>query len=106
MNMQQIQQLMKQAQVMQKKVADTQQKLENMEFEGTSGGGMVKAKVNGKGKLLSLNIDIGLLQPEEKETLEDLVVAAVKNAQGNAERKLDEEMKGMGLPSDISGFGL
>ena len=83
--------LFKQAQEMQSKMAKAQQELGDIEVEGQSGGGMITALVNGKKELLSLNIEDEILD-EDKEMLEDLVVAAVNQALQNATKAADEKM--------------
>jgi len=83
--------LMKQAQEMQAKMAKAQEELGDIEVEGQSGGGMVTALVNGKKELLSLNIEDEILE-EDKEMIEDLVVAAVNQALQNATKAADEKM--------------
>ena len=83
--------LMKQAQEMQSKMAKAQEELGDIKVEGQSGGGMITALVNGKKELLSLNIEDEILE-EDKEMIEDLVVAAVNQAIQNATRAADEKM--------------
>ena len=83
--------LMKQAQEMQSKMAKAQEELGDIEVEGQSGGGMITALVNGKKELLSLNIEDEILE-EDKEMIEDLVVAAVNQAIQNATKAADEKM--------------
>ena len=98
--------IMKQATQMQSRMADMQKKLESMVVDGQSGGGMVKVKMTGKMHVTSVEIDPSLLKPEEKEIIEDLLVAALADAKGKAETMMAEEMKtvtgGMPLPP---GFG-
>jgi DNA-binding YbaB/EbfC family protein len=77
--------LMKQAQVMQQKLAEAQERLAELEGEGTSGGGMVKLVLKGTGALARLDIDESLMTPGEGEVVADLVVAA----HADAKRKLD-----------------
>lgn len=95
-------QMLKQAQQMQERMQEMQQEIEQVEVMGTSGGGMVSATCSGKGGLRRLNIDPSLFDPDEKEVLEDLIVAAVNDAQTKAEERLREEtqklMGGMELP--------
>lgn len=92
--------LMKQAQAMQQKLQDAQAELDALEVDGGAGGGVVTVKVTGKGHLKSINIDPSLMNPDEKEILEDLVVAAMNDARGKAERAAQERMEGItkGLP--------
>ncbi|MDB5495477.1 MAG: hypothetical protein JWP86_2814 [Phenylobacterium sp.] len=77
--------LMKQAQVMQQKLAEAQARLAELEVEGTSGGGMVRLVLKGSGELAKLDIDESLMTPGEGEVVADLVVAA----HADAKRKLD-----------------
>jgi DNA-binding YbaB/EbfC family protein len=97
--------LMKQAQAMQEKLAQAQAKLAELTVEGTSGGGMVKVQMKGTGELARVDIDESLMAPGEGEVLSDLVVAA----HADAKRKLDAQqaemmreaagpLAGMGLP--------
>ncbi|HRK24748.1 MAG TPA: YbaB/EbfC family nucleoid-associated protein [Beijerinckiaceae bacterium] len=92
--------MMKQVQAMQAKFAEMQAELEQLEVEGSSGGGMVKVVVLAKGALKSIRIDPSLMQPDEAEILEDLIVAACNDARGKAEALLAEKMKALtgGLP--------
>lgn len=97
-----LQKMMQQAQQMQQKLADMQVKLELEETEGSAGGGMVKVRLNGKRKLLTVSIDDSLMKPEEKEVLEDLLVAAHNDACGkidsSASQKMSELSSGLNLP--------
>jgi DNA-binding YbaB/EbfC family protein len=98
-----IQQMMKQAQQMQKKMADAQEKIAQSEFEGTSGGGLIKLTISGKGEVKKLKIDPSLIDPSDPEVLEDLIVAAFNNAKKDAdaatEGAMSGAMGGMGLPA-------
>ncbi len=100
-----IQKMMKQAQQMQQKMQDLQKEMETKEVEGTSGGGMVVAKVNGKGIALGLTVDASLVDPEDKEVMEDLIVAALNDAKAKSEDMFQTEMGKltgeMGLPADM-----
>lgn len=71
-----IQQMMKQAQQMQRKMQENQAKLDNTEFEGTSGNGLVRIKAMGNGIIKKVDIDTSLINVEEKDMLEDLLVVA------------------------------
>ena len=100
-----MQQLMKQAQKMQQQMMEAQEELANATVEGSAGGGMVKATVTGAGELQSLTIDPSVVDPEDVETLTDLVVAAVRDASRAAQELAAEKMGpvtgglgGMGLP--------
>jgi nucleoid-associated protein EbfC len=92
--------LMKQAQAMQAKMADLQAELDNMLVEGQSGGGMVKVTMSAKGAMKSVSIDPSLFKPEEREIVEDLIVAAVEDARRKGEETAAERMKALtaGLP--------
>ena len=92
--------MMKQVQEMQARMQDMQEKLGQMTVTGQSGGGVVKVTLNGKGALTATDIDPSLLKAEEKEILEDLIVAAHADAKGRLEQMLAEEMKSItgGLP--------
>lgn len=83
-------QLMKQAQEMQKKMAESQKELEAKEYEGKAGGEMVKVFMSGRGELKSVKLDSAIVDKEEIEMLEDLIVAAVNDAKA----KVDEDSKG------------
>ena len=83
--------LMKQAQDMQSKMSDIQKQLEELNVE-ESGGGLIKATVNAKGTLKSLNIDESLFNPSEKAVVEDLIVAAIRDAQQKSGDRAKEEM--------------
>ncbi|WP_210485266.1 YbaB/EbfC family nucleoid-associated protein [Microvirga antarctica] len=100
--------LMKQAQAMQQKLQDAQEELETLEVEGTSGGGVVLVRVSGKGALKAISIDPSLLNVDEKEILEDLIVAAMNDARGKADRAAQDRMadltKGMPIPPGLKMF--
>jgi DNA-binding YbaB/EbfC family protein len=87
--------LMKQAQQMQAKMAEMQEKLAAMEVVGRSGGGMVEATVSGKGEVKRVKIDRSLVNADEVEVLEDLLVAALNDARGKVEAESAEQMKSM-----------
>ncbi len=95
-------QLLKQAQQMQQRLAQTQAKLAEQTAEGQAGGGMVTATVNGKHELLKIVVDKEVVDPEDIETLQDLIVAAVNVAHENINRQVEEEMSkitgGMKIP--------
>lgn len=90
-----IQQLMKQAQEMQKKMAKQQEELASKEFEATSGGGMVTAKVSGAGKILAIKIDPVVVDKDDVDMLQDLVIAAVNEALGKVSEEAQGGMTGM-----------
>lgn len=97
--------LMKQAQDMQGKMQDAQTKLDEIEVAGDAGAGLVSAIVTAKGTLRRLDIDPSILVPSEKEVVEDLIVAAIKDAQDKAAVAQQEEMakitEGMNLPAGM-----
>jgi DNA-binding YbaB/EbfC family protein len=92
--------MMQQVQAMQSKMADMQAKLEAQTVIGQAGGGMVKVTMSGKGALTALMIDPSLLKAEEKDILEDLILAAHADAKAKSEAMMAEEMKQVtgGLP--------
>ncbi len=93
---------------MQNKMQEAQEKLGEITAEGESGGGMVKAKVNGKKELLSVVLEPELLKPEDAKITQDLIVAAVNNALRNVEEAAKAEMAKVtdGLLPKIPGFDL
>jgi DNA-binding YbaB/EbfC family protein len=100
--------LMKQAAQLQSKVQALQAELEQIEVEGTAGGGLLTLRLNGKGDLKGVNVDPSILKPEEKEILEDLLVAAHTDARRKAEAMLQDRMKeltgGLPLPPGLKLF--
>lgn len=94
--------MIKQAQEMQTKMAELQDRLSEMECEGQSGAGMVKVVVTGKGEMRKISIDPSLIDPNDVEVLEDLIIAAANDARQKADRFNEEEMKkltgGLSLP--------
>ena len=101
-------QLMKQAQQMQARVAELQETLSATTLEGVSGGGLVKATMNGKGELRRIKLDPSLIDPAEIEVIEDLIVAACADAKGKADARMAEEMQkitgGLPLPPGLKLF--
>jgi len=97
-----INQMMKQAQQMQMKMASLQKELEVREFEASSGGGMVKVKVNGKQELLNIEINKECVDPEDVEMLQDLVKTAVNQAMTTSQETVSNAMSkitgGMNIP--------
>jgi nucleoid-associated protein EbfC len=91
-----VSQIMRQAQAMQAKIAQAQAKLEAMEVEGQSGGGMVKIRLSGKTALLGITIDPSLLKPEDAEMVEDLIKAAHEDGRRKLEEAQNTEMKSLG----------
>jgi DNA-binding YbaB/EbfC family protein len=101
--MKNLSQMMKQAQEMQTKMAEMQERLAELEVTGSSGGGMIAVTMNGKGLVTGVKIDPALIVPEEAEVLEDLIVAAAKDAKAKAEERMTAEMSeltgGLNLPA-------
>jgi DNA-binding YbaB/EbfC family protein len=95
-------QMMKQAQQMQVKMASLQKELETREFEASSGGGMVKAMVNGKQELLDIKINKECVDPEDVEMLEELVKTALNQALTESQETVSNAMSkitgGMNIP--------
>ncbi len=100
--------LMKQAQDMQKKMAEMQAQLETLEFEGSAGGGLVKVVMTAKNVLKSVKIDPSLMVQGEEEILEDLVISASNDARTKAERSVQERMaevtRGLPIPPGMKLF--
>lgn len=90
------------AETIQKQMNDTQAKLDGLEVEGVSGGGLVKIRCSAKGRVIGVAIDESLLAPSEKTIVEDLIAAAYNDARVKADSVANEEMakaqQGMGLP--------
>ena len=97
--------MMKAAQEMQTKMADLQAELDRLTVTGESGAGLVKATATAKGELTALDIDPSIFNADEKEVVEDLILAAIKDAQSRATDLHQNEMKklteSMGLPTDM-----
>lgn len=86
--MKDLSEIMRQAQQMQQRLQEAQERMEQLTAEGSSGAGMVKVTLRGKGELAALTIDPSILNPGDKEIIEDLV----KAAHADARRRLDEAM--------------
>lgn len=88
------------AQNVQQELEKAQQGLDTIEVEGQSGGGLVKVKASAKGRIIGVSIDESLLQPSEKQMVEDLVAAALNDARAKADAASSAEMSRMtsGLP--------
>ncbi|MFN4008770.1 MAG: YbaB/EbfC family nucleoid-associated protein [Pannonibacter sp.] len=97
--------MMKQAKQLQEKMGSLQEAFANIETEGSSGGGMVKITIAGKGEIRAIKIDPSLLKEEEAEILEDLIIAAHNEARIKAEAQMQEKtqelMGSMGLPAGM-----
>ena len=97
-----MQSMLKQAQKMQEDMAAMQEELEGREYDIAAGGGVINVKINGKKEILSVKIDPDAVDPDDVETLEDLIVAAVNEAIKTVENASSQEMSkitgGMGIP--------
>jgi len=95
-----IMEMMKQAAQLKSKMEEMQSSLEAIEVEGLAGGGLIKVTLNGKTEMKGVSVDASLLKPEEKEIVEDLIVAAHADARRKAEAMMAEKMKEVtgGLP--------
>ncbi len=99
------------AETIQKQMNEAQAKLDSIEVEGASGGGLVKIRASAKGRILGVSIDDSLIVPADKGMLEDLVAAAFNDARTKADQAANAEMQriqsGMGLPPgfNIPGLG-
>jgi nucleoid-associated protein EbfC len=100
-----IQQMLKQAQALQAKMAKAQDELKTKEIIGSSGGGKVKITMNGAQEVTAISIDPEVVNPAEADLLEDLVLAAFHDARGKVSRMVEEEMGkitgGAGLPPGL-----
>ena len=103
MNMEEmLAQAQKAAETIQKQMSDAQAKLDEIEVEGSAGGGLVKVRATARGRIVGVAIDDSLMKPEEKQMVEDLVTAAFNDARDRADRVSAEEMnkiqQDVGLP--------
>lgn len=100
--------MMQQAAQLQSKMQALQSELDSIEVEGVSGGGLVSVKLSAKGDAKTVSIDPSLLKPDEKEILEDLLVAAHADARRKGEALMQEKMKaltgGLPLPPGLNPF--
>ena len=100
--------LMKQAAELKSKMEAMQAELERIEVDGTAGGGLGTVRLSGKGEMKSVKIDDSLIKPQEKEIVEDLIVAAHADARRKAETLVQEKMKtvtgGLPLPPGLKLF--
>lgn len=97
--------IMKQAQEMQSKMQEAQDRLDDIVVEGEAGAGMVKVRVTAKGDVTGLDIDATILNADDKEVIEDLIIAAIKDGQARAAETKAAEMgkltEGMNLPAGM-----
>ena len=100
-----IQEMMKQAAVMQKRMQEMQERLADMEVAGTAGGGLVSVVMTCRGEVRKVALSPEVINPADKETLEDLVMAAMNMARENADNTLANEtrkmMEELGLPTNM-----
>ncbi|SDO02090.1 hypothetical protein SAMN05216196_103101 [Lutimaribacter pacificus] len=97
--------MMKKAQQMQTRMAELQEEMASMMVEGEAGAGLVKATCSAKGELKGLDIDPSIFNGDDKEVVEDLILAAIKDAQAKAAERAQHEMarltEDLGLPKDM-----
>jgi DNA-binding YbaB/EbfC family protein len=98
--------VMRQAQEMQRKLAEAQARMETLTAEGSAGGGLVMVRLKGKGELDAVRFDPSLLKPDEAEIVEDLVKAAHADARRKLDEKIEDEMRKAtgGLGGMLPGF--
>jgi len=98
------------AETIQKQMNEMQVKLDGIDVEGTAGGGLVKVRASAKGRILGVSIDDSLMNPDDKQIVEDLVAAAFNDARDRADRVSNEQMQAMqssmGLPPGFNLPGL
>ena len=98
--------MMKSAQEMQAKMAQMQEDMDHITVTGESGAGLVKATATAKGELTGLDIDPSIFNGDEKEVVEDLILAAIKDAQSRAAERAQQEMakiaESLGLPPGMN----
>jgi nucleoid-associated protein EbfC len=100
-----IQSMLKKAQALQAKMTEVQEELKTREMIGSAGGGKVKITMNGAQEVIAISIDPEVVKPDEADLLEDLVLAAFRDARGKVTKMVEEEMSrvtgGMGLPPGL-----
>ncbi|MEZ4425886.1 MAG: YbaB/EbfC family nucleoid-associated protein [Gemmatimonadota bacterium] len=103
-----LQQLVEMGRELQAKMAELESSLDSLEVEASAGGGMVTAKVDGRGRLKGIRLDAKVVDPSDVEMLEDLITAAVSEAQHKAQRSQEERMRqltgGLPLPGGFPGL--
>jgi hypothetical protein len=104
--MKNLNEIMQKAKELQKKMEEIDIELTSARIEGESSGGAVKAIVSGKLELISLNISKDLINTEDKEMLEDMIVAAIREAQEKARKIAQEKLASLGLTGEFPGLGL
>ena len=101
-----MQAMLKQAQKMQEDMAAKQEELEAREYDISAGGGVVNVKINGKKEILSVKLSEEIVDPDDIETLEDLIVAAVNEAIKKVENTASQEMQAITGSAGLGGMGL
>jgi hypothetical protein len=101
-----MQQLMLQAQRMQQQLVAAQAELAEAEVSGTAGGGLVSVTLKGSGELTSIAIDPGAVDPDDVETLQDLIVAAMRDARRALEELTEQTMGPLAGAAGLGGLGL
>lgn len=104
MNPNDMRKLMQQAQKMQEELASAQAELAEQEFEGSAGGGVVKATVRGSGEVVRVDIDPSVIDPDDAEMLGDLVTAAVNAALGTVSDAAQDQIGGLTGGLDLGGL--
>ena len=99
-----MQQMMKQAKMMQKKMAETQEELKKMEFEASAGGGAVKVRVNGDQEILEVKLNTEMIDARDLEMVEDMVMVAVNDAIKQSKDEAKNKMAGLTGGLDIPGL--
>jgi len=99
-----MQQMMKQAKIMQKKMAETQEELKKMEFEASAGGGAVKVRVNGDQEVLDVKLDTEMIDAQDLDMVEDMVMVAVNDALKQSKDEAKSKMAGLTGGMNIPGF--
>jgi hypothetical protein len=96
--------MLKQAQQIGSKMQEMNEKLKSMRASGTAGGGMIQAEVNGLGEVISVRIDPSLIEKQDRELIEDLVPAAINQAQAKAKEQHAESIKGLTGGMNVPGL--
>ena len=96
-----LEKIMKEMQQMQSKFMDAQNKMHEVEFSGTAGGGMVSININGKGDITKLEIDPKIMTPDDVEIVSDLIIASFNDAKHKLESQMNEQMGAL-LPPNMN----
>ena len=99
-----MQQMMKQAKMMQKKMAEVQEELKSMEFEASAGGGAVKARVNGDQEILEIKLNNEMIDADDLDMVEDMVMVAVNDALKQSKDEAKNKMSGLTGGMNLPGF--